>query len=146
MKKNIKSLVDAVINDNKQAIKEYTQEGSVYEYLYADFATAEGHCFYLTAQEIKTWESGEDNRSALINEINDFLEGYKDMNLNDSRDKEFWQPQGYTEAQAIVLATSHVPYIHEVLGAEDESHFNYGLFDQDIDLATYEKWVAKSMS
>ena len=143
MKNNTKSLVDAVINDNRQHIKEYNQEGSVYEYLYADFATDQGHCFYLTDEEIKLWESGEDNRSDLINEINGFLEGYKDVNLNDSRDKEWWQPEGYTEDQAIVLATSHIPYIHEVLGAEDEAKFNYSLFDQDIDLDVYAKWVAE---
>ena len=83
MKKDIKQIVDQVIFNNQEAIKGYTEDGNVYEYLFADYASdGQGHCFYLTESEIKDWETSEDKRNYLINEIDEFLEQFKDVNLN----------------------------------------------------------------
>ena len=77
----LKTQIKSIISDNKEAILSYTEKGNVYEYLHYDFAeTEQGHCFYLTEEEIEIWEKNNDDRVYLINEINDFLKKY-DYNL-----------------------------------------------------------------
>jgi hypothetical protein len=77
----LKTQIESIIRDNKEYILDYTEKGNVFEYLHYDFANVDnGHCFYLTSEEIEKWENNEDDRVELINEINDFLKNY-DYNL-----------------------------------------------------------------
>lgn len=77
MKSNIKSLLDAVIRDNKTHIRAYTPDGNIREYLAADFkAQDQGHAWYLTDEEIELWDNSEVEAERLINEVWALLDQY----------------------------------------------------------------------
>lgn len=75
MKANIKQTIDSIIRDNRAYIESYTN--NISDYLIVDFANEDqGHCMYLTDEEIELWEKDEDEKVRLINQINDLINEY----------------------------------------------------------------------
>lgn len=75
MKANIKQTIDSIIRDNRAYIESYTN--NISDYLIVDFSNEDqGHCMYLTDEEIELWENDEDEKIRLINEINDLINEY----------------------------------------------------------------------
>lgn len=91
MKTHIKQQVEDLIRDNRTHIVDFG--GNVMEYLMADFlAWDNGHCFYLTPEEIEEWEENEQRREELTNDIYDLLEEYDyDITFDDFDENEFRQ-------------------------------------------------------
>ncbi|MFV0441839.1 MAG: hypothetical protein ACK5LV_11220 [Lachnospirales bacterium] len=56
MKANIKQLLDSVILDNEEFIRDYSEDGNIKEYLLG-CADAEGIYWYLTDEEITQLEN-----------------------------------------------------------------------------------------